>query len=72
MSFVTCSPGVAVDKSRADELDEQFGSQSDSLSRLQVNLSIREFCLGSRDRILTNHSQPSGSSCDNETRTTDN
>jgi len=37
MSFVTCPLGVAVDRSRTDEVDEQFSNQLDSLSRLQVN-----------------------------------
>ena len=36
MSFVTCPLGVAVDRARADEADEQYTSQMDALSRLQV------------------------------------
>jgi len=36
-SVSLCLLGVAMDRSRADEADEQFGSELDALSRRQVS-----------------------------------
>ena len=33
---VTCPPGVAVDSSTSDQVDEQIDSQLNTMSRLQV------------------------------------